>query len=120
MPTRKLSEDELDGLFRPLIAEIRGALLRLSNDDPALLFALRRKLAKELVYDERSKPAKRQRLKRQKRRDQGGRCAVCGGELPERGSVLDRLDAMKGYSRENVRLICPPCDMKIRLEKGFR
>src|SRR5437879_3356607 len=120
LPTRKLTNEELERLFRPLIGSIRTSLLKLTEGDPALLFALRRKLAKELIYDERSKPDKRQRLKRQKRRDQGGRCAICNGALPERGSILDRNDAMKGYIRENVRLVCPSCDLKGQVEKGFQ
>ncbi len=49
----------------------------MSHGDPELLFAYRRKLFKELTYDERSKPSVRRRLKAIKRAEQHGLCAVC-------------------------------------------
>jgi hypothetical protein len=118
--TRKLSTDELTTVFRPILDQVRLILLRASNGDSQFHWALRRKLAKELVYDEREKPAKRKRLKRQKRRQQGDKCQNCRLELPQRGAVLDRLDAMKGYTLENTRLLCPRCDLELQVSRGYK
>lgn len=116
---RQLSPDELLQLFRPLLADVRARLRELAGTDDALHFALRRKLFKELVYDERSKPMQRRALKATKRLEQGGRCALCGDALPARGAVLDRFEAMKGYIASNVRLLCPRCDAAEQEKKGY-
>jgi transcription initiation factor IIE alpha subunit len=76
-------------------------------------------LAKELTYDERSKPMQRRALKLRKIRDQNGRCPECGEALPTAGAVLDRLQAMAGYAAENTRLICQPCDTRIQGERRY-
>lgn len=121
MPTRKLTEEEL-GRVRPLLEQVRESLKDLSNGDSELLFAYRRKLTKELLYDERSKPTQRKALKRRKLIDQQGKCAVCGDPLPPAalGAVLDRLNAMDGYTEANTRLICRDCDLKTQRERQFR
>jgi hypothetical protein len=97
------------------------SLEELSAGDPELLFAYRRKLAKELIYDERSKPTQRRSLKRRKLIAQGGKCAICGESLPPAGlgTVLDRLNAMDGYTDENTRLICWDCDLKTQRKRAF-
>ena len=118
MPNRRLSTEELTS-FGPLLEEVRMRLKTMSQGDEQLHWALRRKLAKELGYDERGKPMQRRALKAFKRGQQNGRCAVCSTDLPEKGSVLDRFEAMKGYTAENTRLICSPCDTKIQTERGF-
>lgn len=119
MPTRQLTPGELFNLFAPLLSEVRARLKTLSAGDEPLLWALRRKLAKELSYDERGKPMHRRQLKALKRGEQGGKCPLCQRELPARNAVLDRLEAMKGYTAENTRLLCPECDDKIQVERGF-
>jgi C4-type Zn-finger protein len=48
--------------------------------------------------------------KNRKRSEQGGKCPVCGEDLPEAGAVLDRLNAMDRYTDANTRVICPACD----------
>jgi hypothetical protein len=106
MPNRQLTPDEIARLFTPLIEKVRSQLLHLARDDKDLHWALRRKLAKELIYDERSTPNERRRLKRLKRKEQENRCAICQRELPPSYNVLDRFEAMKGYTLENTRLIC--------------
>jgi hypothetical protein len=120
MPTRKLTNEER-GLIEPLLAQIRESLKTLSAGDPELLFAYRRKLAKELQYDERSKPSQRKSLKRRKLIAQEGKCAICGSALPPAalGSVLDRLNAMDGYTDANTRLVCRDCDLKTQRERAF-
>ena len=92
-----------------LLSEIRRGIEELSGDDPELLFAYRRRIWKQVEYDERGKPAVRKRLKKIKRKQQGGRCAKCGEELPLKGSELDRHEAKEGYTRENTQLLCPKC-----------
>lgn len=120
VPTRKLTDEER-GRVLPLLEQVRQALKDLSGNDPELLFAYRRKLAKELTYDERSKPTQRKSLKRRKLIAQEGKCAICRVPLPPAalGAVLDRLNAMDGYTDSNTRLICRDCDIKTQRERSF-
>ena len=120
MPNRQLAEHELQNLAYPLLKEIRAKLEKLSGDDEELLWALRRKITKELGYDERGKPAHRTALKKRKRKEQENLCALCQEPLPEEGAVLDRLEAMGGYTDENTRVLCPGCNWKVQKERGFK
>ncbi len=54
---------ELHELFAPLFGDVRGRLESGSAGDAELLWALRRKLAKELGYLERGKPGDWKALK---------------------------------------------------------
>jgi ribosomal protein L44E len=119
MSNRQLTPDELIGLYAPLMHEVHTRLHEMSQGDPELLWALRRKLAKELVYHERGKPMQRKALKAAKRKTQNGKCALCGENLPEKNTVLDRLKAMGGYTVENTRVICRECDWRVQQERGF-
>ena len=83
MPNRQLSASELETLACPLLARVREQLTALANGDAGLLWALRRKLYKELLYDERSKPMQRVALKKLKRNQQNDVCAHSGGQLQE-------------------------------------
>ena len=102
-----------------LLAKVRAELDRLSSGDREALFAFRRKVYKELMYDERSKPMVRRALKIKMRKMQNGLCAICAGELPARNSVLDRFSAVDGYVENNVRLICEVCDRDVQQKRGF-
>ena len=119
MPNRQLTNEERERLFTPLFTEIRSRLARLSEGDEELLWALRRKLTKELGYEERSKPMHRKVLKLQKRVEQNNQCEACHGVLPDPGAVLDRIEAMKGYTKENTRLLCPECDTTAQQNRGY-
>ncbi len=119
MSTRKLTESEIDDLFRPLITAVRHKLQKLSKGEADLFWALRRKLYKELSYDERGKPMLRRKLKLVKRVDQKGKCANCGRRLPQNYTVLDRIQAMKGYTEKNTRLICQKCDQTIQQRRKY-
>jgi hypothetical protein len=119
MPNRRLTKEELEKLAYPLLAEIRGKLQSLSNGDKELLWALRRKITKQLGYDERNNPAHRTALKKSKRARQKDLCAKCSEPLPDYGSVLDRLEAMLGYTDENTRVLCPGCDRDVQKERKF-
>ena len=118
MANPRLTPDQLN-LARALLDEVRARLVDLSNGDKELLFAYRRKLAKELSYDERSKPMERRRLKQFKMKEQGGICPLCKEALPERGAVLDRTRAIDGYTPENTRLIHADCDTAQQAAKGY-
>jgi ribosomal protein L44E len=119
MPNRRLTHAELQELFAPLVAEVRKRLIELSAGETDLHWALRRKLAKELTYDERGKPMERRALKAAKRAQQAGKCAECGRDLPAKNVVLDRLTAMGGYTTDNTRLLCRECDYRIQQDRGF-
>jgi len=118
MPNRRLTKEELQKA-NDLLGEIRARLDALSGHDSDLLFAFRRKVAKELGYDERSKPMARRKLKIQKRKDQGGMCPICSKPLPEKYTVLDRVNAAAGYTVENTRLIHEQCDRIVQHERGY-
>lgn len=118
MANRILSADELQ-IARALLDETREKLRALSGEDKELLFAYRRKLSKELTYDERTKPIARRKLKDQKWKQQRGLCAVCNEPLPEKYNVLDRLNAFDGYTPENTRLIHQKCDVAQQEAKGY-
>jgi hypothetical protein len=98
---------------------IRAGLQKLAGDDADLLFALRRKVYKELTYDERDKPMVRRKLKAQKRAEQGGQCPACSQPLPDKYCVLDRFSAATGYTAENTRLICQACDIATQQSRGY-
>ena len=119
MPNRNLTPAEL-AKANALLRSVRNRLKKMAGDDSGLLFAYRRKVSKELAYDERAKPAVRVRLKQAKMVAQKGRCAVCRKRLPPRGAILDRKMAVDGYTDANTRLICPPCDARIQSSRGFR
>src|SRR3712207_5114546 len=71
LPNRRLAPEEL-ARAQVLLDWIRAQLLSLSGGDPDLLFAYRRKVYKELTYDERDKPMVRRQLKAKKRFEQNG------------------------------------------------
>lgn len=118
MPNRTLDEHEL-GQANKFLDRIRSDLEKLAGADKELLFAYRRKVVKELGYDERSKPMVRRALKRKMHRLQNGICPLCKEPLPERYSVLDRFKAVDGYVEANVRLICQECDARVQQERGY-
>ncbi|MBU6413126.1 MAG: hypothetical protein KGS45_06605 [Planctomycetes bacterium] len=118
MPHRRLTPTELT-TANTLLTEIRAKIATAASGDEALFWALRRKIFKELMHDERGQPMARQALKEAKRHAQGGLCVVCQEQLPEKNSVLDRLEAMKGYTVENTRLLCPSCDTRLQEAKVY-
>ena len=118
MANRQLNPDELT-VARSLLDEIRAKLSVLAGDDKELLFAYRRKIYKELGYDERSKPTVRRALKDKKWKEQRGLCSICNKELPMTYTVLDRLNAVDGYTSENTRLIHQECDVSFQQSKGY-
>lgn len=118
MPHRRLTPPEL-ATVNALLAEIRERIATIAAGDEAIVWALRHKIYKELMHEERGKPLARRVLKDAKRASQGGLCLICKEQLPEKNSVLDRLEAMKGYTLENTRLLCPSCDTRLQAEKVY-
>lgn len=118
MPNRKLTAAERD-LAQSVLNRLRADVGELSGGDLDLLFAYRRKIYKELTYDERGTPAIRKALKRAKYQEQKGLCAICGNPLPKRYAVLDRFEAVKGYTAENTRLIHGNCDIATQAERSY-
>lgn len=114
----RLNEEQLVEANQ-LLDEFRQRMQDVTGDDDNHYFALRRKIAKELTYDERGKPSHRKRLKYQLMRDQDGLCVHCGTELPDKGAVLDRIEAKLGYTKENVELIHPHCDQLRQAALGY-
>jgi hypothetical protein len=118
MPNRNLSPDELKRANQ-LLGEIRNRLTTLAAGDPRLLFAYRRKIAKELGYDERGKPGVRKLLKALKWGEQNHKCAHCGKEMPLKNSELDRKHAAGGYTEENTELLHHHCHQERQAAKGY-
>lgn len=114
----RLDEEQLR-VANGLLDEVRARIAEVSKGDEDLYFAFRRKIGKELTYDERGKPERRKRLKKQLMRDQGGMCADCGQPLEPKGSILDRREAKLGYMKENVELIHPSCDQRRQAARGY-
>lgn len=119
MPNRNLNTDELR-LANALLGLIRKRLKRLATGDPLLLFAYRRKIAKELQYDERGKPSHRKVLKALKWVHQRGRCAHCRKKMPLKYSHLDRKKAVDRYTEKNTELIHAECHHKRQAVKAYR
>jgi len=119
MANRVLDKDEL-AKANEMLARIRQEISTLAGDDRELRFAYNRKISKMLVYDERSGPMVRRKVKTARRRAQKGLCAICAKPLPEKYAVLDRIRAVDGYTFENTRLICEPCDRAVQIERRFK
>jgi hypothetical protein len=118
VPNRNLTQGELKKA-NELLAEIRGRLTVLAGNDPLLMFAYRRKVVKELGYDERSNPTARAKLKSLKWHRQERRCAECGREMPLKYSELDRMNAAERYTEQNTELVHAKCHQARQAAKGY-
>jgi hypothetical protein len=118
MPNRNLNADELK-IASALLADIRKRLGELAAGDPLLLFAYRRKVMKELGYDERGTPMARRKLKALKWEKQEGKCAHCSELLPLKYSELDRKNAPDGYTSENTDLVHAKCHQARQAAKRY-
>jgi hypothetical protein len=116
----RLTKEQREQLFVPLLDRVKADLKQASGGDPHVLWALCRKLAKELLYLERSTPAARKKLKTQKWIAQKGLCAICGKDMPQKNSELDRFEAYLGYVESNVRLVHHDCHVMDQANKGYK
>ena len=119
MANPRLTKEMREQLFAPLFERTKNELAVLSGGDARLMWALRRKLAKELVYIERSTPAERNKLKALMWKKQNGNCALCNQAMHQKGSELDRYEAFLGYVESNVRLVHHECHIKDQEGKGY-
>ena len=119
MTNPMLSESDREHLFKPLFEEIVRMIIEAADGDEDRLWALRRKIAKELNYLERSRPADRTKLKKLMRLKQEDKCALCGDPLPEKGAELDRFVAKLGYVESNVRLVHHDCHISDQASKRY-
>ena len=103
-----------------LIARIKDEIRAMSGDNDQLLFAYRRKVYKELSYWERGKPMDRKRLKLRKWRAQGEACFACKQPMAMAYAILDRHEAIGGYTAENTDLICVGCDTGRQASKNYK
>jgi len=115
---RTLDKAELESA-NELLDRIRRDIDMLADNDPELRFAYNRKISKMLTYDERSGPMVRRKVKAEKRRAQNGLCAICACQLPEKYTVIDRIRAADGYTFENTRVLCEPCDRQVQSDRGY-
>ena len=119
MPSaRRMTETQRE-LAKTILATVREQIHARSGGDAELAWAMRRYIYIRLQHDERGNPMQRKLLKLKKMIAQKGKCALCGGELPERGAELDRFDAMKGYTEANTRLLCHKCHQDEQARKGY-
>src|SRR5260370_35723172 len=118
MANRNLNAEELKRASE-LLQDIRKRLGELGAGDPLLLFAYRRKIIKELGYDERGKPVARAKLKALKWGQQNGQCAHCHKDMPLKYSELDRKNAADGYTIENTELVHSKCHQEREAAKGY-
>ena len=118
MPNRRLTDEERAGLA-PLLDDVRMKLRELARGDEGLHWALRRRFWNQLQYDERLRPQYRAALKRKKRIEQVGLCNICKQPLPANNAVLDRHDAMLGYTIENTQLLCEDCDREKQVKNRY-
>src|SRR5205823_3970070 len=111
MAPPKLTPQQIKELFQPLFGQTIDRIERLSTGNKRLFWALRRKLAKELIYLERGTPAHRNRIKNLRREKQKNKCPICRKMLPKKDAILDRIEAYLGYTVKNTRLIHRECDL---------
>lgn len=119
MANPQLTPAQRTQLFAPLFDLVKAELARLSEGEVRVHWALRRKLAKELVYLERGTPMHRRRLKEKKYAEQLALCAICGRVLPYKNTELDRTDAFLGYTPENTRLVHHECHIADQKRKKY-
>lgn len=119
MANPQLTKQQREDMFAPLFKRTKEELERSAAGDADLLFALRRKLAKELGYLERGVPMKRMKLKAHKRKEQDGLCTICMKPLPVKGAELDRFEAKLGYTAQNTRLVHHECHIAEQTNKGY-
>ncbi|MBI2750518.1 MAG: hypothetical protein HYX43_14675 [Burkholderiales bacterium] len=115
----RLTEEQRARLFAPLFKRVIADLQRISRGDSHLLWALRRKLAKQLTYLERSTPTKRKILKALMWGKQKGKCAICKKDMALKNSELDRKDTVLGYVESNVRLVHHECHIEDQARKRY-
>jgi len=114
----RLTDAQRD-LAKTILEDVRKQIADKAGGDAGLAWAMRRYVYIRLQHDERGNPMQRKMLKLKKMVAQNGKCALCGKDLPERGSELDRFDAVKGYTSENTKLVCHECHRAEQEKKAW-
>lgn len=115
----RLTDEQRAKLFEPLFKRVVADLQRVSGGNKDVIWALRRKLAKDLTYLERGTPTERKILKAVMWHKQKGKCAICKKRMELRNSELDRKVTVRGYIESNVRLVHHDCHIKDQARRGF-
>ena len=124
MPSRRMTTEEL-ATSREILDQIRQRIREAAGSDSMLEFALNRYIWKNVMYDERGKPAHRKRLKHRKLAEQQGICGYPECPTPDRLMTmadepeLDRIDAPEGYTDENTVLMHHECHRASQRAKSF-
>jgi hypothetical protein len=84
MPGVRLTPEQAEAA-NALLKQIEEQLEKMSGGSAALLFSLRRRIYIRLSYSERGSPAHRKNLKKIKREEQRGKCAIGGEDLTVMG-----------------------------------
>lgn len=121
MANRRLTNEELETIFRPIFLKVLYLIGEATIGDNELRFAINRKLCKELSYLERGKPSARREIKLKKYTQQNGICPECNKPLPEFGknAHLDRKAAIAGYTLENTELLHAECHIKRQAAQNY-
>jgi transcriptional regulatory protein LevR len=113
------------GTARQILADVRQRLAKAAHGNERFVFLLRRYISKNLSYDERGNPQQRTKLKLQKLIEQKGKCAYANCPTPDRPMTkedepeLDRIEAIKRYTKGNTVLVHHDCHRMSQKEKGF-
>lgn len=118
MPRIRLTPEQAEAA-NTLLKEIEERLEKMSGGNAQLLFSLRRRIYIRLSYAERGDPAHRKKLKEMKWKEQRGKCAIGGEDLPVTGAELDRKDPILGYTPENTQLVCHEHHREQQAKRGF-
>jgi hypothetical protein len=118
MPGVRLTSEQAEAA-NALLKEIDERLEKMRDGDAQLLFSLRRRIYIRLSYAERGNPTHRKKLKEMKWKEQRGKCAIGGEDLPVTGTELDRKDPLLGYTPENTRLVCHEHHREQQAKRGF-
>lgn len=124
MSNERMSKSQLE-TARQILTDVRQRISEAAQDDERFTFLLRRYVSKNLSYDERGDPQERTKIKLEKLSEQKGKCAYSNCPTPERIMTkedepeLDRLEAIKGYTKENTVLVHHDCHRMSQKQKGF-
>jgi uncharacterized protein with PIN domain len=119
MPNRQLTPNEREAA-KKILVDTKERISEVSKDDANLEWAMRRYIYIRLQHGERGTAMTRRALKIKLRARQNNLCPLCNKQLPEKGAVCDRIEAMKGYTEENTRLLCPACDNKVQEQRRYK
>jgi len=102
-----------------LVREIEKRIHLLSKGVQRRKFAYRRRVTRLLIQIEKGTPAQRGKLRAKLREKQHDLCAVTPTHRLKSEVELHRLDAIRGYTIKNTRLVCRACHRKFHASHKF-